>query len=66
MKYFGVIDSRGRVTVPAELRAHLSLASGDRVVFEIENELVVFRVVRAAALPKKSWYERPRPLRNQQ
>jgi len=43
-----VIDSRGRLTVPREVRHKLGLSAGDRVVFVVEDEQVVLRFLRSA------------------
>jgi len=41
--YLGTLDSRGRVTVPSELRRRLSLSAGDRVDFVVEKKRIVLR-----------------------
>ena len=45
MNYSSVIDSRGRGTVPREIRRRLELSAGDRVEFVIEPERFVLRPV---------------------
>ncbi len=42
MNYSSVIDSRGRGTVPREIRRRLELSAGDRVEFVIEPERSYF------------------------
>ena len=45
-----IIDSRGRLTVPKNVRDKLGLKSGDRVVFEFEDDSVVLRVEHRKSL----------------
>ena len=43
------ITSKGQVTIPAEVRRKLSLKSGDKVAFYLENDRVVMKpVIREA------------------
>ncbi len=46
MSFSRVIDRRGRVTVPREIRRRLGLSAGDRVDFVCERGLVVLRSSR--------------------
>jgi AbrB family looped-hinge helix DNA binding protein len=43
MTYVATIDSRGRVTMPSELRRRLSLSAGDRVDFAVEKKRTILR-----------------------
>ena len=49
MTYLGTIDSRGRVTMPSELRQRLSLSGGDRVEFAKEKRRTILRFQRLGA-----------------
>jgi len=51
MAHFGVIDSRGRVTFPPEIRKRLGLRAGDRVEFIMRDKDAVIRSVRRADNP---------------
>jgi looped-hinge helix DNA binding domain, AbrB family len=43
------VTSKGQVTIPAEVRRQLSLKSGDKVAFYLENGKVVLKpVIRKA------------------
>lgn len=42
--------SRGRLTVPKDVRKRLGLKSGDRVIFEFEGDSVRLRVERRKSL----------------
>jgi AbrB family looped-hinge helix DNA binding protein len=46
--YSSILDSRGRVTVPREVRHHLGLNAGDRVEFVVNREQIVLRISRSA------------------
>jgi len=46
MSFSGGIDSRGRVTVPRQIRRRLGLSAGDRVDFVCESGLVILRSSR--------------------
>ena len=43
------ISSKGRLTVPAEVRRALGLERGDTVVFELREEAALLRPVRSPA-----------------
>lgn len=45
-----IIDSRGRLTVPKDVRERLHLKGGDRVVFEFEDDSVHLRIERRRGL----------------
>lgn len=45
-----IIDSRGRLTVPKDVRDKLGLKSGDRVAFEFKDDSVRLRVERRRGL----------------
>ena len=40
-----VVDKRGRITLPREVRQRLGLAAGDQVKFVVEGDQIVFRPV---------------------
>ena len=44
------LTSKGQLTVPKEVRDRLGLKSGDRVVFEFEDDTVRLRVERRKSL----------------
>jgi antitoxin PrlF len=48
MKYSSVIDSRGRVTVPREVRQRLGLSAGDQVKFVVEDKRIFLQPSRPA------------------
>jgi AbrB family looped-hinge helix DNA binding protein len=48
----GVMDKRGRITVPREVRQLLGLAAGDQVEFVVEGDRIIFR---AATNPFSKW-----------
>jgi AbrB family looped-hinge helix DNA binding protein len=48
MIYSSILDSRGRVTVPREVRHSLGLKTGDRVEFVVDREQIVLRISRSA------------------
>jgi AbrB family looped-hinge helix DNA binding protein len=37
----GVMDKRGRITVPQEVRQRLGLAAGDQVEFVVEGDRII-------------------------
>ena len=45
-----IIDSKGRLTIPKDVRDKLGLKSGDRVAFEFEDDSVHLRVERRRGL----------------
>jgi AbrB family looped-hinge helix DNA binding protein len=40
-----VMDKRGRITVPREIRQELGLAAGDQVEFVVDGDKIIFRAV---------------------
>ncbi|CAN5910515.1 AbrB/MazE/SpoVT family DNA-binding domain-containing protein [soil metagenome] len=44
------LTSKGQVTIPKAVREQLGLKSGDRLVFEIDEDFVRLRVDRAKSL----------------
>jgi AbrB family looped-hinge helix DNA binding protein len=46
MKYSCVIDGRGRITIPSEIRRHLGVSAGDRIEFVVENRQIILRAIR--------------------
>jgi len=38
-----VIDEKGRICIPIELRRRLNLKSGEKVIFQIEGEKIILR-----------------------
>jgi AbrB family looped-hinge helix DNA binding protein len=46
MKYTGTLGSKGRVTIPVEIRQRLGLTTGDRIDFVIEGDRTVIRPCR--------------------
>lgn len=48
MALHGKIDSAGRIVLPAELRRHLGLSTGDVVAFTLEDGSIRLRSQRAA------------------
>jgi len=55
MGYSSVINSKGQVTVPQEIRIRLGLKKGDRVEFVVEGGNTVIRPVRAAENPFEAY-----------
>jgi AbrB family looped-hinge helix DNA binding protein len=51
MGYFSTISSKGRLTVPPEIRKRLGLKPGDRVEFVAEESQIVIRPARPEANP---------------
>ena len=45
-----IIDGKGRLTVPKDVRERLGLKSGERLVFEVEDDSVRLRVERRKSL----------------
>lgn len=41
----GVMDKRGRITVPREVRQRLGLAAGDQVEFVFEGDRIIVQAV---------------------
>ena len=46
MQYRSRLSSKGRVTIPSELRKQLRLELGDTVIYEFEGECVVLRAAQ--------------------
>ncbi len=51
MGHFSTISSKGRLTVPQEIRKRLGLKPGDRVEFVAEESQIVIRAARSEANP---------------
>ncbi|MGA8762143.1 MAG: AbrB/MazE/SpoVT family DNA-binding domain-containing protein [Candidatus Sulfotelmatobacter sp.] len=51
MSHFSTISSKGRLTVPQEIRKRLGLEPGDRVEFVMEEDRTVIRPDRSKANP---------------
>lgn len=51
MGRFSTLRSKGRLTVPQEIRKHLGLATGDRVEFVVEEDRTVIRPARSEVNP---------------
>jgi AbrB family looped-hinge helix DNA binding protein len=51
MGHFSTISSKGRLTVPQEIRKRLGLKPGDRVEFVAEESQIVIRPARSEANP---------------
>jgi antitoxin PrlF len=51
MARFGTIGSRGRITLPREIRNRIGLKEGDRVEFVVEKDRTSIRPARAAENP---------------
>ena len=46
-EFISIITGKGRVTIPAEVRKHLRIATNDRIAFVIDDEGIVrLRVLR--------------------
>ncbi|MBU0979412.1 MAG: AbrB/MazE/SpoVT family DNA-binding domain-containing protein [Nanoarchaeota archaeon] len=54
----GKISSRGQVAIPSGIRAHLGLDEGSKVLFFVEDDMVLMKKVTSASLS-----ELTRPLR---
>jgi AbrB family looped-hinge helix DNA binding protein len=59
MTYLATIDSRGRVTMPSELRRRLSLSAGDRVDFAVEKKRAVLRFQRSGTNVAEKYEGKP-------
>jgi AbrB family looped-hinge helix DNA binding protein len=46
MVYEGRVTSKGQITIPANVRKHLGLRTGDRVEFRCEKNGTVLRAIR--------------------
>jgi AbrB family looped-hinge helix DNA binding protein len=55
MAYFSVINSKGQVTVPQEIRVQLGLKQGVRVEFVVEGGNTIIRPVRTAENPFEAY-----------
>jgi AbrB family looped-hinge helix DNA binding protein len=51
MAYSSVLSSRGRITVPQEIRIRLGLREGDRVEFVVERGYTIMRPARSDTNP---------------
>ncbi len=49
--YCSVVNSKGHITVPLEIRKRLGLRTGDRVEFLIENDRTTIRPARTPESP---------------
>jgi AbrB family looped-hinge helix DNA binding protein len=38
-----VLDEKGRICIPSELRKQLNLVAGEKLVFQIENNAIVIK-----------------------
>ena len=47
MKFRATVTSKGQITIPIEVRRRLGLEQGDRVVFEITDDVTILRPLRA-------------------
>jgi AbrB family looped-hinge helix DNA binding protein len=50
-KGFAVIDRKGRITLPLEIRRQLKLKAGDRLEFALSNDQATIRPIRLAENP---------------
>jgi AbrB family looped-hinge helix DNA binding protein len=55
MAHPSIISSKGRVTVPQEIRIRLGLKEGDRLEFVVEGGNTVIRPVRATENPFEAY-----------
>lgn len=55
MAYFSVVSSKGRITVPHEIRTRLGLKVGDRVEFVLERGSTIIRPLRSRTDPFKAF-----------
>jgi antitoxin PrlF len=44
------LNSKGQVTIPAEIRAQLGIVAGDKISFELQGDAALLRVVKAASV----------------
>jgi AbrB family looped-hinge helix DNA binding protein len=51
MKFSSAVDSRGRVTLPKEIRRRLGLSAEDRVEFAVANGQIRLRPLRSDPNP---------------
>ncbi|MGI8785208.1 MAG: AbrB/MazE/SpoVT family DNA-binding domain-containing protein [Acidobacteriota bacterium] len=49
MSYSSLVSSKGRVTVPQEIRTRLGLREGDRLEFVIDGDRTIIRPARSGA-----------------
>ena len=54
----GKISSRGQVAIPSDIRSHLGLVEGSKVLFFLENDTVLMKKVSV-----ESFAELTKPLR---
>ncbi|MFH1071859.1 MAG: AbrB/MazE/SpoVT family DNA-binding domain-containing protein [Nanoarchaeota archaeon] len=55
----GKISSRGQIAIPTDIRAHLGLGDGSKVLFFVEGDTIMMKKVTV-----ESFSELTRPLRN--
>jgi AbrB family looped-hinge helix DNA binding protein len=51
MKNSSIVSSKGRITVPREIRRRLGLEAGDGVEFVVEGDRIVIRPAHSEANP---------------
>jgi AbrB family looped-hinge helix DNA binding protein len=59
-----IISSKGRVTIPAELRKKLGLNPGTHINWSKENEKLVLTPLNMRRSPQSGGPSRPRPTTN--
>lgn len=55
----GTVSSRGQIAIPSEVRKILSLSDGSKVLFTIDNDLLIIKKLDT----NRTWEEVTRPLR---
>ncbi|MBU1198964.1 MAG: AbrB/MazE/SpoVT family DNA-binding domain-containing protein [Nanoarchaeota archaeon] len=55
----GKISSRGQIAIPSDMRTHLGLEEGTKVLFFVENDTLLMRKVKP-----ETWEELTRPLKD--
>jgi len=55
----GTISSRGQIAIPSNIREHLGLKEGTKVVFAVSNNALIMKKVESM-----SWDEITKPLRD--
>jgi AbrB family looped-hinge helix DNA binding protein len=56
----GTISSRGQIAIPSNIREHLGLKEGTKVVFAVSNNALIMKKVESM-----SWDEITKPLREE-
>lgn len=56
----GTISSRGQIAIPSNIREHLGLKEGTKVVFAVSNNALIMKKVESM-----SWDEITKPLRDE-